>query len=200
MTTAETTAPSYERAIAAIDTAHAEDPRTIRHDGLSVPRELVYARRMSHWLNRLYPTASEALRLAVRAQHLRRWEIPRDSYPPGRDGYIRWRSHLRRHHARTVAEILERFGYDAETIARVKSLVRKRGVKTDPETQALEDAACLAFLECDLPEFAESHAPDKVIAILRKTWQKMSEDGRAAARQVSLPEDARALLERALAG
>jgi hypothetical protein len=189
----------FTRAIAAIDRANMEDPATEWLDGAPVPCGLAYGRRMTAWVERLHPDASQALRLAARAQHVRRWEIPRDRYPDGRDGYLRWRTHLKRHHARVAAELLSEAGYGADTIDRVRDLLRKRGVKSDPETQTLEDAACLVFLENGLAEFARKHDAEKIKNILRKTWAKMSEAGRREALKLDLPEEARALVADALA-
>ncbi len=186
----------FARAIAAIDAANAEDPN-VEADG---PHELVYGRSMSAWLDRLAPDASEALRLAVRAQHLERWRLPRRDYPEGKPGYLRWRSELGRRHAERAGEILADAGYDAATIARVRSLIRKEGLKTDPETQALEDTACLVFLESELASFATGRDPDKVVDIVRKTWRKMSPRGHAAALTIALSPDAAALVAKALAG
>jgi hypothetical protein len=81
----------FETAISRIDAANAEDPNTILVDGAERPAELVYSERMSLTLARLVPEASEALRLAARAQHLRRWTIPRDTFSMDRAGYHRWR-------------------------------------------------------------------------------------------------------------
>ncbi len=172
----------FEQAIAAIDAEHAKDPRAADS---GEPPELAYARRMTHWLERLYPNAPEPLRLAVRAQHIRRWEIRREDYEEGRDGYIRWRNHLKRHHARLTSEILENCGYGDETTTRVRDLLRKRGVKSDPDTQALEDAACLVFLETMLEDFAARHPKEKVASIVAKTWRKMS--SRAQETALDLP-------------
>lgn len=188
----------FDLAIAAIDRANRDDPRTEWYDGAPVPRELAYARRMTRWLETLYPDASEPLRLAARAQHIRRWEIDRADYPEGRDGYIRWRSHQKRHHAQVAEALLREAGYDDATVARVCDLLRKKGVKTDPETQALEDVACLVFLENYFADFANKHDPDKIVRILQKTWRKMSEEGQEAALNLDMHHDARALVERAL--
>ncbi len=79
---------SFDRALAAIDAAHAEDPEK---DAAGQPKELAYAQHMSAWLDRLAPQASVPLRLAVRCQHLRRWAIPRGRYPEGKVGYLKWR-------------------------------------------------------------------------------------------------------------
>jgi hypothetical protein len=189
-------AARFASAIAMIDAAHAEDPQ---RDAAGRPRELVYAERMSAWLARLAPGASEALRLAVRCQHLRRWLIPRAGYPAGAAGYRRWRADEAASHAKLAAEILAVAGYDAATVARVQALVRKEGLKRDAEAQALEDAACLVFLEDELAAFAAKHDEAKLVPILRKTWAKMSPAGREAALGLALPGPLRALVAKALA-
>lgn len=182
-------------AIAAIDALHAEDPARDAGE----PAELVYARRMTAALERLAPDASEALQLAVRAQHLQRWTLPRSDYPEGKAGYHAWRNEQKRRHAALAAEALRGAGYDDATITRVGELVQKRRLSKDPETQALEDAACLVFLENRLLDFAEGRDEDGLVTILQKTWAKMSEAGRAQALALELSDAARALVARALA-
>jgi len=186
----------FERALAAIDAVHAEDPDK---DAAGDAKELLYARRMSAWLAKLAPQASEALRLATRCQHLRRWAIPRGEFPEGKVGYLRWRKEESLAHAALAGEILRHAGYDAAAVARVQSLVKKERIKHDPEAQALEDATCLAFLELDLADFAAKHPDEKVIDILRKTWPKMSAQGQQAALGLTLPAPLRSLVEKALA-
>jgi hypothetical protein len=154
---------------------------------------------MTGWLERLAPEASEPLRLAIRAQHLCRWTIPRSQYPMDRRGYHQWRTHLARFHAEKAGEILCEVGYDAATIARVQALLRKEGLKSDPETQLLEDVACLVFLESYFADFSRQHDEEKLITILRRTWLKMSPRGHQAALALDLPLEARALIEKALA-
>ena len=190
----------FHEAVARIDAANAADPNRTAADGAQVPHELHYARRMTQWLDRLEPAASEALRLAVRCQHLCRWMIPRADFPMTRPGYHQWRTTLARFHADKAAEVLRAVGYDAQTVGRVQSLVCKEGLKTDSETQTLEDVACLVFLEDELADFAARHEEAKVVAILRKTWGKMSPRGRDAAAALDLPSAARDLLTKALAG
>ena len=133
---------------------------------------------MSEALERFAPDASEVVRLAVRCQHIRRWTVPRDSYPEGRDGYRRWRTDLGRFHAETASDILRQVGYDDATVGRVQALLRKERLKADPEVQLLEDVVCLVFLRHYLAPFAAQHADEKVVGILQKTWRKMSERGR----------------------
>ena len=149
---------------------------------------------------RLDPDASAPLRIAARAQHIRRWEIPRDTYPNDRAGYRAWRTDLGRFHARTAAAILTQVGYDEPTIARVRSLLRKEQLKTDPECQLLEDVICLVFLENHFEEFARQHDEEKLLNIVRRTWNKMSERGHKAALDLPLPESLRMVVDKALAG
>lgn len=185
----------FGEALAAIDAVHAGDPDKVG----GRPKELVYAERMSAWLARLAPQASELLRLAVRCQHLRRWSIARSAYPDGKVGYLQWRKASLRAHAALAGEILERAGYDAPAVARVQSLVKKERLKHDPEAQTLEDATCLVFLEHELGAFAPKHDEAKLVDILRKTWPKMSAQGRQAALGLQLPAQLQALVGKALA-
>ncbi|MEL6945572.1 MAG: DUF4202 domain-containing protein, partial [Bacteroidota bacterium] len=158
----------------------------------------LYAQRMTERLNKFLPTASEALQLAARSQHICRWEIPRADYPLGRKGYNQWRAALKDLHAEKAAGILERLDYDAETINRVKFLIKKRQLKRDAETQALEDVICLVFLDYYFLPFADKHTDEKVIDILQKTWRKMSEKGQSAALKLSFDEKAMKLIQGAL--
>ena len=184
-------AQRYAQALARIDAIHAEDPEQ---------KELVYAQRMSAWLERLEPKASEALRLAVRCQHLRRWAMPRSDYPEGRVGYLRWRKEESVAHAALAGRLLEGAGYDAATVERVQSLVKKERIKHDPEAQLLEDAACLVFLAYEFAEFAPKHDVAKLLDILRKSWSKMSPAGQAAALALDLPPPLRRMIEKAVSG
>ena len=117
-----------------------------------------------------------------------------------RKGYRDWRDALGRFHARTAAEVLARVGYDSHTVARVERLLRKQRLRTDPEAQALEDAACLVFLEVQLEDFSRQHSEEKLLHILRRTWKKMSPAGRSLALRLELPEGAAALLRKAVEG
>ena len=155
---------------------------------------------MTAALERFAPEAPEAVRLAARCQHIRRWTVPRDRYPAGRDGYRRWRTDLGRFHAETAGEILREVGYDAATIGRVQALLRKERLKADPDVQLLEDVICLVFLQHYLADFATQHDDEKLTDILRKTWRKMSDRGRAAALEIDLAPDLRALVIRAVGG
>jgi hypothetical protein len=155
---------------------------------------------MSETLNRHFPQASEALKLAVRAQHLMRWTVPRDDYPIDRHGYHAWRNAAKRKHADDVADILAQAGYGAEQVARVQALIRKERLKRDPEAQALEDVACLVFLEHYFSAFAVKHDHEKLIGIVRKTWAKMSKTGHDAAMRLPIDGASSRLIEEALSG
>ena len=170
----------FDRAIAAIDAANAEDPLRVTVAGEERPKELAHAELATAWVTRLRPDASEELLLAARAHHLRRWIIPRSSHPDGRNGYLRWRRELQRQHAADVGRILTAEGYDAAAVARVQEIVQKRRLASDPEVQTFEDALCLVFLETQLTDFATRYA-DKADDVLAKTMEKMSDTGRALA-------------------
>lgn len=191
--------PQFSAAVERFDAANADDPNRTVHDGREYSDQLLYSLRMTAWLDRLSPEASESLRLAARSQHIRRWTIPRNSYPMTRPGYHQWRTTLASFHAQQAGQILDQVGYDAATIARVQSLLRKQHLKEDPEAQLLEDVICLVFLESYFLEFARKHEEAKVITILRKTWRKMSPVGRSVALTLNLAPADRALVEKALA-
>jgi hypothetical protein len=191
-------APRLSQVMARLDQINAEDPR--RDEVTGEPYELAYAGRMSEWLARLEPGASEPLQLAVRAQHIARWRLPREGFPEGRAGYKRWRSECARLHAEVAGEVLREAGYQPDTVDRVGALLRKQGLRTDPEAQLLEDVACLVFLEHYFADFASKHERDKLVDIVRKTWGKMSARGHAAALELApqLAPELRAIVEEAL--
>lgn len=174
----------FARAVAAFDAANGEDPNRETVDGRARPKELLYAERLTAMLARVAPEATETLRLAARCQHIERWTIPRSSYPMTRAGYQQWRLRLRDYHAERAGAILGAAGYDALSIERVRSLIRKEALKTDAEAQALEDVVALVFMESYLEDFVAKH-PDydeaKFVDILQKTARKMSTQSRASA-------------------
>ncbi len=195
-------AASRERlilAIGAIDEANAADPNTIVFDGAEHPKELLHADLMTNWVGRLRSTPSDAQLLAARAHHLRRWELPRTSYPEGRAGYLRWRADQKKKHASEVGEILAAVGYDDETIDRVKRIIRKESIRSDPEVQVHEDALCLVFLQTQLDDLAADLGDDRMKDVVVKTWEKMSTDARGVALELELSPGGRRLVEEALA-
>ena len=192
----------FQRVIRSIDQANGEDPNSEVVDGVAQPKEQLYGMRMQEWVEELDPGASEALRIAARSQHIRRWEIPRSDYPMDRRGYLRWRTTLYAFHADRASEILRAQEYDAETIEHVRTLLQKRNLRTDTDVQTLEDAAALVFLVHHLDDFLERDdiAEEKAIDIIRKTWKKMTKRGHEAASALTLSDESTALLEKALTG
>ena len=199
-------AKRLSRAFALFDAANAEDPRQdTDYDGSSHPRELLYAMRMSEMIGRFAPDASEAARLAVRAQHIQRWKTPRDSYPMDRNGYLQWRTGLYKFHAETAGRLMKEAGYDEEMIERVKAAVGKKGLKVNPETQLLEDVTDLVFIEHYMLEFAgqkPDYSEEKWLEIVRKTWKKMSDRAHdfALSGKLKLPEALVPLITKAVSG
>jgi hypothetical protein len=189
------------RAIAAFRAENARDPRTVLDaSGQPRPRELLDAERLAAWVERLEPRASEALCLASWCQHLRRWEVARSEYEPGRIGYLKWRKALGRFHADQAEQILSELGYDPELREAVRRIQMKQGLTTEPDVQTMEDALCLAFLEHELAAFSREHPDEKVIDIIAKTWRKMSERGHEHALRLPLGERELGLVKAALAG
>lgn len=190
-------------ALARFDALNDEDPRRERDpiSGEEIGYEVLYGRRMSRRLAEFAPDASETLRLAVRAQHIARWRMPRDRHPEGRAGYKRWRSELARMHADVAGAILHEVGYDDPTIGRVSDLLLKRGLRQDAEVQTLEDVACLVFLEHYFADFARKHDRAKLVDIVQKTWKKMSPRGHQAAGALAaqLSDELRSIVNDALA-
>jgi len=188
----------YQQVIHKIDQENAQDPNREFHDEKEFPKELIYSYRMTEWLNKMDPDASEELQIAARAQHICRWVIPREEYPMDRKGYHQWRTKLKEFHAAKTASIMKEFGYDEDTIDRVKSLILKKRMKTDPESQMLEDVVCLVFLENYFQDFSQKHEEEKIKEIIQKIWRKMSDMGRTTASQLQLNPEAEKLIREAL--
>lgn len=175
-----------DRTLAAIDAANDADPD--RSGG--APAARLYGERMSAELDRLYPEASDVLRIAARGQHIERWTSPRAGYPEGREGYLAWRRDLGAFHARRVGEIMAAEGYGTDEIERVGIMLRKEGIKRDPEVQALEDVICFVFLRWYFGGFADGRGEEDLLRIVAKTARKMSAPARARAlAEFDLPPD-----------
>jgi hypothetical protein len=173
----------------AIDEYNAQDPSA---------RERDYSERLTGWVQKLQPNPSESLQIAARGQHIGRWTIPRSTYPMTRGGYLRWREDLKKFHANTVADLMEKAGYAPAERDRVSQIILKKNIQGDPDTQTMEDALCLIFLESQFEDLQQKTPDEKMIDIVRKTWRKMSEQGRAVALKMPLPEAHRSLIEAAL--
>lgn len=193
-------AARFEAALRRFDEENAHDPNTELVASVPRPRELVYAERLTDWVQRLKPDASEALRLAARCQHLCRWMIPRGRYPMDRTGYLKWRTELKKFHAEKSGHILREVGYGEELVGQVQALNLKKDFPRDPDSRVLEDALCLVFLQFQFADLAGKTDADKMINALRKSWQKMTEPARAEALKLPFAPREKALLERALQG
>lgn len=192
------TSDKLYRAFELFDEANKKDPNKETYLGKEYPKEVLYAIRMTEKLNEFTPEASEALKLTARAQHICRWEIPRDSYENNRVGYLKWRQDLKKFHAKKASEILKEVGYGQDVVEKVEFLLEKKQLKRDPETQTLEDVICLVFLEYYFESFMSEHPEEKILDILQKTWRKMSKEGQAAALKLPLSQKSKRLVEKAL--
>ena len=173
------TQQTFEQVVDLMDAANSEDPNVEMADGKEWPKELLYSHRMADMLERYKPQADHVIQLAIRGQHMLRWKSPRDAYPMNRKGYHQWRTQLYTFHADSVAELMVTAGYDDESLERVRKAVGKKGLKTNEDTQLLEDIAGLVFIEHYMLAFVEKHPEydeEKWIDIIRKTWRKMSSD------------------------
>ena len=184
----------FASAIRRFDEANSQDP----NQEAGRPRELLYAERLTGWVLKLQPDASEALRLAARCQHICRWQSPRESQPMTRAGYLKWRAELKKFHAAKSGAILREVGCDDDTIRRVQELNLKLNFPADAEGRVLEDALCLVFLEFQFAPLAAKSDDEKMINALRKSWAKMTEAARAEALKLHFGEHERSLIERAL--
>jgi hypothetical protein len=191
--------PLFEEAIRRFDAINGSDPNLELVAGTAHPRELLYSLRLTGWVLRLQPDASEPLRLAARCQHLARWEIPRERYPKTRAGYHQWRNQLKEFHAERAGAVLRDVGYPEPLVARVQALNRKQGFPEDPETRVIEDGLCLVFLEHQLAELAGRTSEEKLTRAIGKSWEKMTPAAQTAAGQLPLDPASRLLIEKALA-
>jgi len=187
----------FEKAIVRFDAYNANDPHHEEFEGKNYPKELLYAQRMSERLDQYVPEAPEYLRLASRCQHIGRWEIPRNSYPMDRKGYLQWRNTLKTHHAKIAGEILKDCQYETDVIDKVTFLLLKKELHRNADTQLLEDVICLVFIQYYLDEFASKHDPEKVVSILAKTMKKMSPKAISEVAKIPISQEIKALIHQA---
>lgn len=194
--------PRFEQAFVKFDAANAADPNQDVFEGVTYPKELLYSKRMTAMLKHFEPNASETLQLAARCQHICRWKISRDNYPMDRVGYKCWRMELYKFHGEITGGIMREVGYDEEMIANVQALLRKEKLKTNPESQSLEDVVGLVFLQYYLVNFIIKYnqfEEEKLLNILRKTWKKMSEKGHITALKFNFTSELREVINKVLA-
>ena len=189
--------------IEAIDAANAADPNRVKHAGQALAKESLYSMRMTDMLNRFNPQADELMNIAARGQHIERWRSPRSDFPMGKQGYYQWRTALYDFHAERVTALMKTAGYSTGECERVYAAVAKKNIKRNPDSQLIEDIASLVFIEHYMLDFATSK-PDydeqKWLGIIRKTWQKMSNEAHefVLAGNISLPEPLKPIITKAL--
>lgn len=186
------------KAFQLFDDYNKQDPHSMVWDGTEYAAEYFYALQLYNWVTKLTGNTNETLLLASRCQHIGRWKIPRDQYPTGKAGYLRWRSDLAKFHASEAGQLLKEAGYTDQEIRDVQRIVLKQNLKLDKDVQVMEDALCMVFLEFQLEDFIKKHDDDKLIRILQRSWKKMSEKGRHVALTLNYSSKAKELLEKAL--
>ena len=193
----------FEQARSLIDAANSADPNIVNVDGRDWPKELLYSERMTEMLDRYKPQADDAMKLAIRAQHIERWKSPRNAYPMDRMGYLKWRKDLYKIQADTAAGLLQQAGFDKVDVERVRMAVAKKNIKGNADTQLLEDVTDLCFIEHYMVDFVDKHpdyTEEKWIDIIQKTWNKMSDDAHkfALSGKLKLPESLSPLIIKAV--
>jgi hypothetical protein len=183
----------------AIDSVNSEDPNTTTINGAKKPKELLYGQYMTACINQYWPQANELLQIAVRAQHIKRWHLQRTEFAAGKAGYLKWRIEQGKFHAQLTKSLMLENGYSEEDSETTAKLLRKEQLKSNADTQTLEDVACLVFLQHYFDEFAAKHTEEKIIRILQLTWRKMSVQAHEIALKLTLPEHLAALVGKALA-
>jgi uncharacterized protein YihD (DUF1040 family) len=191
---------SIEHAFQLFDDYNRQDPRTMEWEGVVYPQEYFYSLKLHEWVLKLNREASEELLLASRSQHIGRWEIPRESYPDGREPYLKWRKDLALHHADVTARLMTEAGYDEELVERVSQIILKKRIKVDADVQTMENALCLVFLEFQFEDFRKKYTnePDKIVNILRKSLLKMDAHGHNFALRLPYSDDGLSLISQAL--
>jgi hypothetical protein len=188
-----------ENVLLAIDNINSADTNTTMVDGVCHPKELLYGQQMSACLEEYWPNASEHLQIGVRAQHVKRWHLKRADFAIGKKGYLTWRKELGVFHAATAKSIMLEHGYSEQDSDITAAIIRKENLKSNSESQTLEDVACLVFLQFYFDEFAAKHTEEKIIRIVQLTWRKMSTQGQEIALTLTLPPHLAALVGKALA-
>ena len=199
------TQTNFEKARSLIDAANSKDPNIVNVDGREWPKELLYSERMTEMLERYNPDADDAMKLAIRAQHIERWKSPRNAYPMDRMGYLKWRKDLYKIQADTAAGLLQQAGFDEADVERVRKAVAKKNIKGNADTQLLEDVTDLCFIEYYMVDFVGKHpdyTEEKWIDIIQKTWNKMSANAHdfALSGKLKLPESLSPLIIKAVTG
>lgn len=190
--------PRLEKVLELIDDYNRRDPRPAPAETGGEAYEFWYSKKLTEWVLRLRPDASDTLRIAARGQHIGRWTSPRSHYPMDRGGYLRWREDLKRFHAKTVTDFMAQAGYAPEEMEIVRQVILKKNFQTNPDAQSIEDGLCLVFLESQFEDLIRKTPEDKMLDIIRKTWKKMSPAGQSLALRIAYPPHQSQLLKKAL--
>ncbi|UII22396.1 DUF4202 domain-containing protein [Fulvivirga ligni] len=188
----------YDAIIDEIDNINQQDPRTDTWDGRTYAYEYLYSLRMTEALNQYYPQASTLLKIAAHGQHIKRWSLPRTEYSADRKGYLIWRTEAKKMHCDILGSILSKYDFSDEEISQVSMYIMKSQMKSDEESQALEDVVCLVFLKYYITDFIKDHEDDKVVSIIGKTWRKMSPKAHNEALKLDYEPRVFELIKRAL--
>ena len=187
-----------EQAFLLFDEYNQQDPHRILWNDIEYPAEYFYALQLYNWVMKLQPEANEILLLASRSQHIGRWKIPRETYPTGKAGYLRWRTDMAKFHAQIAGELMLQAGYHEEEIKKMQQILLKENLKNNADVQVMENALCLVFLQFQYEDFIQKHDDEKVIRILQKTWKKMTDPGRQFAMKLEFHGRGKELMERAI--
>jgi hypothetical protein len=189
--------------LSAIDEINSQDPNTIMLDGTSQAKELVYGQQMTDCLIEYWPEANELLQIAVRAQHIKRWQLKRTEFAEGKAGYYQWRIAQGKFHAELTASIMSEQGYSTAEAEQCAAIIRKENLKTSNDSQTLEDVACLVFLMHYFNDFAAKYTEQdneaKIVRIVQLTWKKMSDNAHDIVLGLTLPEHLAVIVNKALA-
>ena len=187
-----------DQAFLLFDEYNQQDPHRISWNDIEYPAEYFYALQLYNWVMKLQPEASEILLLASRSQHIGRWKIPRETYPSGKAGYLRWRTDMAKFHAQIASELMQQAGYHEDEIKKLQQILLKENLKNNADVQIMENALCLVFLQFQYEDFIQKHDDEKIIRILQKTWKKMTEPGRQFAHTLEYSEQGKELIVKAI--
>lgn len=197
-----------EQVLSAIDDINRQDSNVTLVNKEAQPKELVYGQRMSECLTKYWPNSNDLLKIAVRAQHIKRWHLKRNEFKEGKAGYYQWRIALGKFHAELAAQLMLAQGYSEQQAETVASIICKENLKDKSDnqltkdSQTLEDVACLVFLTHYFDEFASQYIEQdneaKIIRIVKLTWNKMSTEAHDIALTLSLPDHLANIVNKAL--
>lgn len=188
----------FDKIIKEIDRVNKADPTIVAVGEEIYPAEYLYSLRMTKELQRFCPDASSQLQVACRAQHIARWKYPRTDYPEGRAGYLKWRSELYKIHADLTSDIIMKISGDSSFAEAVKKKMVNKVKGSSEGSQIIEDVACLVFLKYYFDDFIKKHEETKLLNIVKKTWDKMSEEAHKAALKFEFTDEQKTVIEKAL--